>query len=281
MTGVIGSRGNDGRDGLENGLEIFARKLKAQREAAGLTQEQIARLMGYSTSVIAKLETCRTVPSEQHAAKADQALRTGTFVQLRQAMISGVYKPWVSAFLNMEQRATVLRDWQPLLVPGLLQTEAYAGGILRSGRPTDSDVVIEQLVTARMARQEILRRTDPGPPILSVIVGEAALRQRVGDAAVMRGQLRHLIEAGANPRITIQVMPFAAPAHPGLLGPFLVASFEHDPDVAYLDNALEGQITNLRSEVARVSLLYEALSREALSPAESVNMITGAMEEWT
>ena len=77
-------------DGPVTGVQAFAAELRAQREAAGLTQAQLAKLMGYSESVIAKLETCRTIPSPQHAAQADGALRTpGTFRRLRQAMLNG------------------------------------------------------------------------------------------------------------------------------------------------------------------------------------------------
>lgn len=282
MVAMMGSRGNDERDGPENGLETFADELRAQREAAGLTQEQLAKLMGYSTSVVAKLETCRTVPSRTHAEQADEALKApGTFVRLRKAMGNGAYEPWVRAFLEMEERATVLRSWEPLVVPGLLQTEAYARALIRGGRPADSDAVIEQLLAARMARQEIWDRSEPAPPILSVILGEAVLWQRVGDASVMGGQLGHLLETAANPRITIQVMPFAAAAHPNLLGPVVVASFENDPDAVYLDNALDGQLTERRREVARVALLYETLARESLSPGESASLIMRRQEEWT
>jgi transcriptional regulator with XRE-family HTH domain len=118
----------------EKDSEAFAQELKAQREVAGLTQEQVAKLMGYSPSVIAKLETCRTIPSPQHAAQADEALRTpGTFRRLRQAMINGAYEPWVRALLEMEERATVLRNWESLVVPGLLQTETYARAMIRAG----------------------------------------------------------------------------------------------------------------------------------------------------
>lgn len=219
----MGGQGNTQGDGPANGLEAFAQELRAQREVAGLAQEQLAKLMGYSASVIAKLETCRTIPSPQHADKADEALRTpGTFRRLRQAMINGAYEPWVRALLEMEERATVLRNWESLVVPGLLQTEAYARAMIRAGRPGDTDSEIEQLVTARMSRQSIWEREDPPPPMLFVVLGEAVLRQRVGDEEVMRDQLAHLVEANRSPRITIQVLPFVAAAHPGLLGPLLV-----------------------------------------------------------
>ena len=279
MTKTRGRENNEA-DGPANGLEAFAQELKAQREAGGLTQEQLAKLMGYSPSVIAKLETCRTLPSPQHAGQADKALRApGTFGRMRQAMLNGAYEPWVRAFLDMEERATVLRNWEPLVVPGLLQTEGYARAMIRAGRPGDTDAAVEQLVTARMSRQAIWERQDPPPPMLFVVLGEAVLRQRVGDAKVMREQLGRLVEAAGNPRITIQVLPFAGAAHPGLLGPLLVASFENDRDAAYLDNALDGMVTERRQEVSRVALLYEKLRTEALSPQASTEMIMKVADE--
>ena len=283
MAARPGWRENSGDDGgAEARLLAFAQELRAQRESAGLTQEQLAKLMGYSPSVVAKLETCRTMPSPQHAEQADAALRTpGTFARLRSVIMAAAFEPWFLVYLDIEARATVLRSWQPLVVDGLLQTEAYARAMLRAGRPGDSDAAIEQLVAARVARQQIWERQDPPPPMLSVILGEGVLRQTVGDGEVMAGQLGHLIEAAASPRITVQVMPFAAAAHPGMLGPFVVASFESDPDAAYLDNALAGQVTERRKEVSRVSLLYDTLRSEALSPGASVELIAKVKDEWT
>ena len=283
MAARPGGRENGGEaGGAEARLAAFAQELRAQREAAGLTQEQLAKLMGYSPSVVAKLETCRTMPSGQHAEQADAALKTpGTFARLRSVIMAAAFEPWFVVYLDIEARATVLRSWQPLVVDGLLQTEAYARAMLRAGRPGDSDAAIEQLVSTRMARQQIWERADPPPPMLSVILGEGVLRQTVGDGQVMAGQLGHLIAAADSPRITIQVMPFAAAAHPGMLGPFVVASFESDPDAAYLDNALAGQVTERRKEVSRVSLLYDTLRSEALSPGASLQLIAKVKDEWT
>jgi transcriptional regulator with XRE-family HTH domain len=267
-------------DGPITGLQAFAEELRAQREAAGLTQAQLAKLMGYSESVIAKLETCRTIPSPQHAAQADEALRLpGTFRRLRQAMLNRSYESWVRALLEMEDRATVLRNWEPLVVPGLLQTEAYARAMIRAGRPGDSDAEVEQMVIARISRQAIWDRTDPPPPMLFAVLGEAILRQRVGDAQIMRDQVVHLAEMAANPRITVQVLPFSVAAHPGMLGPFLVASFDSDRDSAYLDNALDGQVTEQRNQVARITLLYDSLRSVALSPGESNELIMKVADE--
>lgn len=115
-----------------------------------------------------------------------------------------------------------------------------------------------------MARQEIWEREDPEPPVLSVILGEAVLRQRVGGAAVMREQFARLVESARNPRITIQVMPFTANAHPGLLGPFVVASFENGPAAAYLDSVLDGQVSERRQHSCLVTAL--AAGRSLLTP---------------
>ena len=111
------------------------------------------------------------------------------------------------------------------------------------------------------------------------MLGEAILRQLVGDARIMRDQLIHLAEMAKKPRITVQVLPFAAAAHPGMLGPFVVASFAADRDAAYLDNALDGQVTERRNQVARISLLYDSLRSVALSPGESAELIMKVVDE--
>jgi transcriptional regulator with XRE-family HTH domain len=277
-----GQRRKDDGDGPENTLELFAEELRAQREAAGLTQDQLGKLMDYSASVIAKVETCRSMPSPEFAEMADKALETpGTFKRQREAMVNVAYEPWFRPYLEIEERATVLRSWQPQVVDGLVQTEAYARAMIRGGWPTESEARIDQLVTARMARQELLRREDPEPPIVSVILSETVLRVPVGGAEVMRAQLGHLVASAANPRISVQLMPWSAGENPGLLGPFVVASFENGPDAAYLDNALNGQVTERRKDVARMALLYDTLRAEALSPGASVDLIARTVEQCT
>ncbi len=109
-------------------------------------------------------------------------------------MLNGSYESWIRALLEMEERATVLRWWEPLVVPGLLQTEDYARAMIRAGRPGDSDAEVEHLVIARISRQAIWDRADPPPPMLFAVLGEAILRQLVGDARIMREQLIHVTE---------------------------------------------------------------------------------------
>ena len=144
-----------------SGVQAFAAELKAQREATGLTQEQLAGRMGYSPSVIAKLETCRTYPSKQHADQADQALGTpGTFRRLRKCRYSSL-PAWFHRWPEAAEQAQTLRWYEPLLIPGLLQSEGYARAVLRGAQPDATDERIDDQVSARMQRQEVLLKEDP------------------------------------------------------------------------------------------------------------------------
>jgi Domain of unknown function (DUF5753) len=98
----------------------------------------------------------------------------------------------------------------------------------------------------------------------------------------MAAQLDRLIAATRDPWVTVQVMPSSAGAHPGLLGPFVIADFDSSPDVAYLDNALTGQVVERAEDVAHVASLYDCLRAEALSPRASADLITNVVRQlWT
>lgn len=261
-------------------LAMFAEELKAHRELAELSQAQLGELIAYSPSLVAKIETCGQVASRDFAERCDKALGTpGTFVRMQRQCTRVAYPGWFWPYLDREAEATVLRSWQPLVVDGLLQTEEYAQAILRAARPRDSDEKIDQLVTARMDRQAILSRDDP--PDLWVIVDESVLRRPVGEPGVMTGQLDRLLGAARQPGITVQVMPVGAGAHPGLLGSLVIAGFDTAPDIAYLDNALTGQLVERREDVKNVQMLYDTLRAEALSSRASEQLITEVVRQWT
>jgi hypothetical protein len=194
------------------------------------------------------------------------------------------YATWFISYLEIERTATVLRTWQPVAVPGLLQTEAYARQVIRGANPRQRAAEVERLVAGRMARQQIWDRADPTPPILSAVIGEAVLRRQLGGAEVMREQLQRLLAiAESEPGVTVQVLPFGSPGCGGMLAPFVVASFAPDPrpDVAYLENTLDGATTDGRGQVVQLGLLYDALARDALSPIDSAELIAEVMREWT
>jgi transcriptional regulator with XRE-family HTH domain len=256
-------------------LEVLGHRLREMRRARGMTQTSVAEVLNCDHSAVSRIES-GTYPLTPQTLRAVERL-------LSFAAADG-YETWFISYLEIERTATVLRTWEPLGIPGLLQTEAYARQVITGANPGRGEDDIAQRVAARMARQQIWERTDPPPPMLPVIIGEAVLRRGLGGSGVMREQLGRLLAvADGDPRVTVQVLPFGSPGCAGMLAPFVVASFAPDPraDVAYLDNALDGATTERRDQVARLTLLYDALAREALTPSDSAEQIKQVMQGWT
>jgi transcriptional regulator with XRE-family HTH domain len=261
-------------------LAMFSGELRRARARAGLTQDQLAERISYSPSLIAHVETGSRAPSADFAARADDALGTdGLLTRLQPLVRSEAYPAWFRDWVEIEREATALRWFEPLLIPGLLQTEDYARSVLQAAHPASADGEVDRLVAARMDRQAILAKDEP--PLLWVIIDEGVLSRPVGGPDVMRAQIDKLIAAARQPKIILQIIPADCGAHPGLSGHFVVASFEGSSDIAYLDNALAGQITERPADLARVALLYDLLKAEALSPRASGDHARKAMEQWT
>lgn len=265
--------GDNGKDAAA--LVALGHRLREMRRARGMTQANVAEALNCDHSAVSRIES-GTYPLTPKMFRAVERL-------LSFAAADG-YETWFISYLEIERTATVLRAWEPLGIPGLLQTEAYARQVLRGANPGHYEADIEQRVAARLARQRIWERTDPPPPIMPTVIGEAVLRRKLGGTGVMQEQLQRLLTvAEGDPRVTVQVLPFGSSGCAGMLAPFVVASFAPDPrpDVAYLDNALDGTTTDRREQVTRLTLLYDALARDALSPDDSAELITRVMREWT
>ncbi len=261
-------------------LAFFGYELRRIREEAGLTQEQLGDLINYSGAQVSAVENAKRNPKKDFADRCDEALKTGghlasTWILVRR----GVHHPPVRSYFELEREATCLRVFQPIVVPGLLKTEAYAKAITQGGRPRDGEERIQARVAERMERQVILR--EENPPALFAIMDEAVLRRPVGGAAVMREQLEHLLALALAPGITIQVVPSAAGAYPGLDGPIVLLSFVGASDVVYFDHAGGGQIVDQPDEVAEAAYLFDALRAEALPQGASSELIREAMKQWT
>jgi transcriptional regulator with XRE-family HTH domain len=268
------------RDSRVSAMSMFSEELRRARARAGLTQDQLADKIGYSPSLVAHVETGTRAPSADFARHADEALDTGGLLSRLQPLVrSEAYPAWFRDWVEIEREATTLRWFEPLLIPGLLQTEEYARAVLQAAHPASGDDEVERLVSARMDRQSIL--TKDKPPLLWVIIDEGVLTRPVGGTQVMREQVDRLIGAARRPKILLQILPLGAGAHAGLDGHFVLASFDGAPDVAYLNNALAGQVAERPEDVARVALLYDILKAEALSPRASVDLARKAAERWT
>ncbi|MFI6133486.1 Scr1 family TA system antitoxin-like transcriptional regulator [Micromonospora sp. NPDC051141] len=155
--------------------DMWIRALKAARAGAGVSQEALAESVRWSPSTIAAIETGRRRPTPQFAEAADAALETGGLLAELLAVAARQESPtWFAPWRGIETEALSLRTSQPSLVPGLLQTEAYAHAVLRA-QGTHTPEQVDQLVAARMARQELL--TGPVPKQFTAVVDETALRR--------------------------------------------------------------------------------------------------------
>jgi transcriptional regulator with XRE-family HTH domain len=260
-------------------LAFFGAELRRARAAAGLSQEQLGQRIGYSAALVGKVETGERAPSRDFAKRCDQALPSmdGLFARLHALTQrwDGGYPSWFADWVEAERRAASLCCWQPLLVPGLVQTADYARALFEAWRQADGDE-LEQLITGRMDRQSIFDR--PDPPSLWVIVDEGVLRRRIGSAKIMYDQLMHLADLADRPNVTIQVVPAEVGAHVGLLGGFSIAGVD-GAGIVYMESPDQGQTTQTPSVVAAVSATFDTLRAEALPRVTSRDLIKRVAEE--
>ncbi|MEV5411708.1 helix-turn-helix transcriptional regulator [Thermopolyspora sp. NPDC052614] len=258
-------------------LQFLARELRRARETAGMSQAELAAAITcYSSSLVAMVETCRRIPKPDFAERCDQVLSTGGILSrlLEDLVSSGMPSEWQGKWLDIEARATSLYSYEPLIVPGLLQTEAYARAVIAmSGRRFDVDEQVE----ARLERQRILAADMP--PMLVAVMDEGVLHRPVGGTEVMSDQLMHLLDMAERHDIVIQIVPLAVGAYAGLAGPFVVAEFEGG-EAAYIDNALAGDVVERYEEVLLMKRLWAALRGEALSRKQSLELIEKAVSGW-
>ncbi|MCW2914684.1 MAG: hypothetical protein JWN52_2752 [Actinomycetia bacterium] len=263
-------------------LAIFGEELKHARDAAGLSQDQVGVELQYSEAQVGHIETGKRKPSLRFAEGSDRLFGTnGLFGRLHEKIEQmPSYPAWFGPWAKAEREAMSLHNYQTLIVPGLLQTEEYARAFLRGGRPRDTDEQIDELVTARMERQRILTWEDP--PALWFVLDEGVLRRVIGDAAVMRKQLNHLVELAGHTQVNIQIVPLSAGARPGLSGAFVIACFPDRPDIVYLETAAEGDIVVAPKRVAPLTYTYDAVRAHALPAKHSVELIKEVVAElWT
>lgn len=265
-------------------LNFFGAELRRARTAAGLSQEQLGLRVGYSGAQVGKVETGERVPSPDFAQRCDAALPEmgGLFARIYDLARrwDGAYPSWFAEWVEAERQATAVSCWEPLLIPGLVQTAGYARALFEAWRSAASEDDLERLVSGRMERQAIFER--PRPPSLWVIVDEAVLHRRIGSEKVMREQLAHLAAVAQRPRFTVQVVPGEVGAHVGLLGAFAIASFDAAPGIVYMESPDQGQTQRSHQVVAKICETFDTLRAEALPRAASRNLIRRVAEErWT
>jgi transcriptional regulator with XRE-family HTH domain len=263
---------------------VFGAELRYYRTRAGLSQKDLAPQANVSHDVISKIETGERPPAEDFPPRLDAIPELDTdggltrlWDHLKKSLKQRVYG-WFQQWADIEADATALRWYEPLVVPGLLQTEDYARAIFTAHLNGDTDDLDER-VAARLARQGVLERA--GAPQLWCVLDEGVLHRAIGGSKVMRSQLYRLADMAEHPKVTIQVIPGAI-AHAGLLGHFVIADLDAKPPMVYLETAVEGQVTDSPSAVAHVALSFDRLRAEALPWGASRDLIRRVAEgKWT
>ncbi|HWU11281.1 MAG TPA: helix-turn-helix transcriptional regulator [Streptomyces sp.] len=256
---------------------LLGAELRHRREAAGLSQDALGAPLFVSGSFIGQLEAGTRRMQPDQAEKLDEVLGAGGFfVRNCAALKESKYPDHFAEAAEAERLATTIREYAPLLVPGLLQTEAYARAVFRAYQPTATEDVIDDLVVARLERAQLL--TDPTTPLLWVVLDEAVLRRQIGGPGVMAKALRHVAGLVQQHRIIVQMLPFSAGAHTALTGSLKLMHFPDAPALAYLQGLGTGQLQDDPAALRHYELTYDLVVASALSPAASLAMIESAAE---
>ena len=254
------------------------------RQAKGINREGLAKAVAVSDSLVRAWERGQRLPRPEVLATVERVLELsdgvepGILCRIRNDLIKdAVPLEWFGRWREAETRAKALWTVQPLLIPGLLQTPEYAGEVLRAAR---RNAELEEMVSERLRRQEILTSDDP--PLLVALIAEAALRHAIVDPKTMRDQLLHLVDMAARGTAIIQIVPADSPACAGFLSGFVIASIEGNDDLAYVDNQLTGEVIEDAEDVLRLRRMFEEFRAESLRAKDSIVFMEKVVEElWT
>lgn len=271
---------------------VLGNQLRQLREASGITTGAAGHAIRASHAKISRMELGRVGFKERDVADlltlygiTDEQER-GTFLALaRRSNVPGwwhqysdILPSWFETYLGLEQACSVIRTYEPQLIPGLLQTQEGARAVIKLGNPSASVDDIERRVALRMKRQKILTQT--GAPNVWAVIDEAAL-WRLDGRLLMREQIRHLIEVAELANVTLQVMPFYSGAHPAVGGPFTILRFvEPDlPDVVYLEQLTSALYLDKDHDVQCYLMVMDRLCVQAKPPAETIRFLSSTLKE--
>ena len=259
-------------------LRFFGSEVRRARETAGMTLGDLAAMIPCDPSTVSRVENGILAPDSHFAEVCDQAFPasggwfTRFYIESRDwnAPFPAPFRP----FAQDESEATALYVFEPVLIPGLLQTEDYARAVL-SQHPNVSDGEVSERVTARMARQAVLARSDP--PLVWFVLDAAVLHRPVGGPKVMHAALCHVAEVSRLPNVTIQIL--TSNVHVGLQGSVNIAETAGARTTANLEDMADGRLVNDHVTVSMVATRFRHLQTEALSAADSRALIEQIAEE--
>lgn len=266
-------------------------ELKAMRTARGWTLDQAAKRLGRVESSLSKIENGRqrVLPSDLlgffRVYEINDPVREAELLELARKgnqrtyprHYKGVVRDPLKQRLGLEVNAEYIGTLHTILVPGLLQTEAYAVAVVEASRKWEDPEQIKQFVELRMERQAVLTREHP--PQLWVVLTEAVVRQNVGGRAVMREQVAHLARVSERTNITIQLLPYSAGAYAGMDGPFTIMNLPKGPTVVIVDGLTTSDYLGDEVVVAKYETTWDLVKSSALSPRETRAELTKITKE--
>jgi transcriptional regulator with XRE-family HTH domain len=266
---------------------LVGAQLRRLREARGITREDAGYVIRGSGSKISRLELGRVSFKERdvsdlltHYGVTEPEQRQALLLLARDANAPGwwhnyddVMAQWFETYVGLEEAASLIRTYEVQFVPGLLQTEDYARAVTVAGRPDLTADEIERRVHLRMARQQILTRSNA--PKVWAVVDEAALRRPIGGSRVMRAQIRRLQELTDTTHVTVQVMPFRFGGHAAECGAFSILRFpEPDlPDVVYLEQLVSALYLDRLDQVDPYRQIFDRLILDSQPPELSIQTL--------
>ncbi|WP_185930943.1 MULTISPECIES: helix-turn-helix domain-containing protein [unclassified Streptomyces] len=266
-------------------------ELKKLREQSALTCAQVGQALDWSGSKVNRMETGsgRVQPSDVDALcrfyGTSDELREFLKSLAREAKTRGWWQvhgagvpEWFNIYIGLEQDASTLRQYQCELLPGLMQTEAYARELHTIGAHLSAED-IDRAVRVRLERQEMLTR--PDSPEAWFIVNEGAVRNVIGDRELMREQLERLLDSAALPSVTLQVLAFDSGTYPAI-GSFTMLGFPapEDPDLVYRDGITDAVYLEGEQHVREYTRAFDGLRAAALSPQRSAQLIKSVVKEY-
>ncbi|MGR8010473.1 helix-turn-helix domain-containing protein [Streptomyces hypolithicus] len=257
--------------------EKYGEELKLRRLAAGLTQETLGEQVVCSPTLISHYEAGRRLPSPDDARRIDRALETDGFFARWLEDLDTKYADHFAAVAELEQQATEIRQYGASLVPGLLQTDAYARAVFRAHSPNHRPEELDRLVVNRMERARLL--ADSLKPTAWTLLDEAALRREIGGPQVMAEQLHKIAAMAESGRLRLHVIPFAVGAHALIESMLYLLSFVDAAPVAYVEGLHTGHLLDDPALVGACQTAYALALSDAASHQESLALVRAIAEE--
>ncbi|MCZ1010394.1 helix-turn-helix domain-containing protein [Streptomyces lydicus] len=256
---------------------FFGAEQRRHRERAKLSLVQLANIVNFGKSTLARVEAAELMPPPELPAALDAAFGTEEhFHGLYQLAKREAHPDQYRRYMDFEAQAVVIEQYGGQVVPGLLQTRAYAHTFL-SRQESLSAEQVEQRVNARMSRQE--RQRSDAPPFRWAIIDEALLYRELDSETAMYEQLASLLEQVDTPHCKIQVVPFRQGLHALMGGALTLLTLANGSTMAYEEGIEAGHLYEDPDMVSKRRRQYEVLRANALSLAESADLIRKAMED--